>query len=485
MLRPMARSIKRFFLQPVDPAMGLLFCGLASVAIWLVAAYAPTSAGPLLGRVIAKPGSIPEGSQTWLMLLAFVPYVLGYRAVSAAPLRGARVVTVLFALFMSAVLVARILPFVSHDIFIYAFQGRAVAVHGVNPYEVYPMHVDDPFVPAMGVWLSGLKNTYGPLWTGVAAFAAAAAGDRHAALLVGLKMIAAVFFLAGIPLIALLVDADRARPRALRDGALLLYAWNPALLLEHAGNGHNDSAMIFFLLLAIVLAERRRHALSGLALAASFLMKHVTILAVPFFAAHAMAVEGGSIGNRLRVLGRFAVPMAVATVISYAPFWIGMATFDGLMQQATHIAMDISSPLAFAVAYVVGGGKGVLDQSSIAVAAPFSFGVFVFSIGTLVFLALRRRAGSLRRSAFAPVACYLATSCLWLMPWYLTWLAPLFVLEGAVAIAVMMGVADMLLYGTIFTGPLLAMALIAAFLALWFVAPMPAGRPAEAAPANV
>ncbi|HTK04487.1 MAG TPA: hypothetical protein VL500_02795 [Candidatus Eisenbacteria bacterium] len=461
----MKRRLKDLLFMPVDPSMGLLFCGIASLAIWLVAAYAPGVTGPLLGRVIAKPGTLPEGSQTWLLLLAFVPYVLGYRAVSRVPLKNARGVTAIFAALIAVVLVAKIVPFVSHDIFIYAFQGRAVAVHGVNPYEVFPSQIDDPFVPAMGEWLSGLKDTYGPLWTDVTAIAAAVAGDHYAALLAGLKGIAAMFFLAGIPLIALLVDADRKRPAALRDGAILLYAWNPALLLEFAGNGHNDSAMIFFLLLALVFAERRKHALSGLALAASFLMKHVTVLAVPFFAAQAMAAEGGPLRQRLRVLGRFVMPMAAATVVAYAPYWIGVATFHGLSQQATHVGMDIASPLAFAVAFAVGGPNGVLDQRTLDIAGPISFDLFAISMALLVFTLLRRKIGSLRRSAFAPVACYLAMACLWFMPWYLTWLAPVFVLEGAAAVAVTMGVADLLLYGVIYTGPLLGAAVVAAAMA--------------------
>ncbi|HTM68665.1 MAG TPA: hypothetical protein VL426_05175 [Candidatus Binatia bacterium] len=452
MFRTHFKDFRRLLLTRAHPAAGLLCCGLASLAIWCVVAFMPGAGGRFLGTVIFKPRTLPEGSLTWLVALAFVPYVVGYRAAAASSSRATRAVVVAFAAAMAVALVAKVVPFVSHDIFIYAFQGRAVAVHGVNPYAVYPKQVADPYVDAMGEWLSGLKDAYGPLWTDVAALAAKAAGSDPVALLAGLKAIAAAFFLASVPLVAALVDARVRRPRAERDALVLLFAWNPALLLEFAGNGHNDSAMVFFLLLALVLAERRRDVFAALALAASFLMKYVSVLAAPFFLAHAVAAAPPR--RKLAAAAWSLAPMAAAVVIAYAPYWIGGATFDGLVQQATHAGMDISSPFAFALAFAIGGPRQVLSQRTLSLAAPLAVDAFAAVSLGLVFVAFRRKI-DLGRAAFGSMACYLAIACTWFMPWYLTWLAPVFVMEGAAVAAVAASAAGIYLYHAYYTAPVL------------------------------
>lgn len=463
MLGAMRRRLRDLLFMPLDPVMGVVFCGLAMLAVWLAAAFVPGAGGPL-GRVLHKPRTLPEGTQTWTLFLAFVPYVVGYRAMAASGFRRARAVTFAFAAVMAAVLVAKVVPFVSHDIFIYAFQGRAVAVHGVNPYAVAPWEVADPYVEAMGEWLSGLKDTYGPLWTDIAALAARAAGRDPVALLAGLKAIAAAFFLAGVPLVAMLVDARARGTKASRDALVLLYAWNPALLLEYAGNGHNDSAMLFFLLLALVLAARRRHAFAALALAASFLMKYVTVLAAPFFVAYAVREAGASRRGRLAAFASSAGVMALAAAVAYAPYWIGPATFDGLVAQAAHAGIDISSPLAFALAFAIGGPRRVLSQGVLETVQPLVAVAFMLAAMGLVFTAARRRTDMVR-AAFAPIACYLVIACTWFMPWYLAWLAPFFVIEGAASAAVVASATGVFLYQAYYTAPVLAAAFALAAIA--------------------
>ena len=468
----MLRRLRNLLLMPLDPLMGAVFCGVALLAVWTAAVFAPSAGGPL-GAVLHKPHTLPEGSHTRLLYLAFVPYVIGYRAVAAAKLRHARVLIMAFAAVMAAVLVAKVLPFISHDIFIYAFQGRAVAVHGVNPYAVLPREVADPYVTAMGEWLSGLKDTYGPLWTDVTALVARAAGNDPVSMLAGLKGVAAAFFLASVPLAAALIDARVRRPKAERDALVLLYAWNPALLFEFAGNGHNDSAMIFFLLLAVLLAERRRLAFAGLAFAGSVLMKHMPVLALPFFLSHAAAAGGPRTRDKAVAAATFAVPMGAAFVVFYAPDWIGAATFGGLVQQSTHAGIDISSPLAFAIAYLAGGRHRVLSPEVLDYATPLAVDAFAAAMLVLTFVAVRRRV-ALARGAFAPIVAYLVLACTWFMPWYLAWLAPLFVMEGAAVAAIAASAAGIFLYQAYYTAPVLAVA--AAFVFLEHVRPWRAPR---------
>ena len=61
------------------------------------------------------------------------------------------------------------------------------------------------------------------------------------------------------------------------------FAWNPLILLESAGNGHNDILMVFFLLLAVYFAASDRPWLVIPALVLSISTKFVPVLVFPFF----------------------------------------------------------------------------------------------------------------------------------------------------------------------------------------------------------
>ena len=103
-----------------------------------------------------------------------------------------------------------------------------------------------------------------------------------------LKGIAALFNLANCLLVFLL-----ARRLTGGDGvaALLLYAWNPLILIETAGSAHKDAIMTTFALLGLLLAVRGRLLLGLAALLLSVLVKYLTALLVLFFVVRCLAKE--------------------------------------------------------------------------------------------------------------------------------------------------------------------------------------------------
>jgi hypothetical protein len=434
------------------------------LALWLVVLFAPHVAGPVLSRIIVKPTAVPDAGPTWLLLTLFVPYAAAYFFATRRPEAGDLAVIGVFSAVFCVALVARYLPLASYDLFLYVFQGRAVAFHGLNPYAFVPAAITDPFVAAMGQWLSGLKDTYGPLWTSFAAMLAAAIGDRPAAQVVAFKAFVAAFFLACVPVVAAIRAAVATGPAdAAEDaGAMLLFAWNPALLFELVQNGHNDAVMVFFLLAAILLALRGRLAWAGTALAASFLIKYITLLCVPFFVAYAVSRADAGARRRMAAAATLLVPAAVLTIVAYAPYWFGLGTLDGLFHQSSLAGIDISSPLAFAVAFAIAGGtKHILTQAVINGAAKPALLAFAAAAVLLTAAAFRRRVIDDRefvRFAFAPLICYLAMVSFWFMPWYLSWIVPLAVVEGAALVSLVSGVTGILLYYSYFAGPLLALA---------------------------
>ena len=92
----------------------------------------------------------------------------------------------------------------------------------------------------------------------------------------------AVFIVFDLGSIALLLAMLSARSQPLRLAGL--YAFNPVPLIGFAAEGHFDAMLIFFVLLALSLHERRCTAWSWIALGLAVQMKLVAVLLVPLFA---------------------------------------------------------------------------------------------------------------------------------------------------------------------------------------------------------
>jgi hypothetical protein len=72
-----------------------------------------------------------------------------------------------------------------------------------------------------------------------------------------------------------------ARRTAAGPAAVIAYAWNPLVLVEYAGTGHNDPTAMAWLALALLLRERRP-LVSALAFSAAVLVKLAPLAALPF-----------------------------------------------------------------------------------------------------------------------------------------------------------------------------------------------------------
>jgi hypothetical protein len=147
----------------------------------------------------------------------------------------------------------------SGDIVSYALYGRLGGVYGLNPYLSPPSIVAavDPLVK----WGGEPERTtlYGPLWTDLSAVLAR--------LTAGIDPLAHVLSYRGIGTLAVLVSMAlvwRMLPRFGSHGpqrsiGLLLFAWNPLLLFELVGNGHNDGFMLMLALLGLLVLTTPAH----------------------------------------------------------------------------------------------------------------------------------------------------------------------------------------------------------------------------------
>jgi alpha-1,6-mannosyltransferase len=245
---------------------------------------------------------------------------------------------------------ATIYPVFAIDLFIYALRSRILVLHGANPFLFPPQAFPaDPWMPLAGEW-AGLTSPYGPLWEGLAALPAWLAGDNFLAHLWGLKALGLASYWFVLGLVYLL--AGRVSPRR-RWWAVLACAWNPLLLLEIAGNGHNDLWLAVFVLPAFysMLAGRRRMAF--LALAASVLVKFTSALLLPLFLLFAARQESSRRGQVLAVLEGLAL-VIVVVVLAFAPVWPGWEHFG--VQKMSDAATR--SPMALAVLLLRAAGVG-------------------------------------------------------------------------------------------------------------------------------
>jgi hypothetical protein len=220
-----------------------------------------------------------------------------------------------------------------------AIQVRVLTAYHANPYLVPASHFpDDPFTAYDDA--QNLPASVGPLWLLLSAGPALLAGNNLLALLLLEKMLPIVFVLGCQRL--LWVIATRVAPHR-RWQALLLFSWNPLLLLESAGNGHNDSALLFFVLLAcyLFLAGPRWLALPALALAV--LINALALVLLPFFLA--------ALWRSAADFRRSALPLATGGMLALALMLACLFAFGGLtllplvFQSFTHYAFSLAALL--------------------------------------------------------------------------------------------------------------------------------------------
>ncbi|HMI31838.1 MAG TPA: glycosyltransferase 87 family protein, partial [Candidatus Limnocylindrales bacterium] len=271
-------------------------------------------------------------------------------------------------------------PTLSEDLYRYLWDGRLVA-HGINPYPHAP---SDPMLERFRGELfhhlnhAGVPTIYPPA-AQILFGATALVSATPAAWKILLLALESVLVLALLRLL---------RERGLPSDRLLLYYWNPLVIVESFGSGHVDLAAAAFLLAALALHEGRRPARAGIAFALSVLTKYVPALLIPWL-----------IRRRAWVLLAAA---AITTAILTAPFLsAGASLTTGLRIYARH--WEFNSPLYHLLHEVIASEiriRRILAGAGIAVA-----------------LVIAWRARSASAAAFWALVSFLILSPT-VFPWY-------------------------------------------------------------------
>lgn len=164
-------------------------------------------------------------------------------------------------------------PWLSSDTYAYLAYARMQVLYGINPYAFTTSALQAVGDPLSSFFLWDVVSSYGPAWTFItAAVVAVLSAFPLIVQVIAMKWLAAAAHVAlafGVARLAQLVAPQ------LKDAAFVLIAFSPLYVMEAAGSGHNDAAMLALSVWGVVAWQlgllRRACLLLGLAGAVKFL----------------------------------------------------------------------------------------------------------------------------------------------------------------------------------------------------------------------
>jgi hypothetical protein len=313
---------------------------------------------------------------------------------------------VLLAPLLAAGLLLWIHPTTSLDLYDYLYRGHMAARYGANNFIQSP---EDLRQLDRLYWYTAWRRAttaYGPLWEAMSIGIAQLSGVTLLPLLIGFKLAAALAWL----LCALAIVL--ASPPGQRLLAGYLWLWNPLVLWELLGAGHNDGWMLLFGLLAYgVLGQRPTLAL--LLITAGALIKYPLALLWPVLLAAALAQQPTTQARLLLSL-RAGLLCALLVLLAYAPWWVGPTTLDQFRDRAD---LFTNSPLALARALMLPHGEEAAIE---ALLGRFGLGLLALGVGLGMVWAWRRP-HALALIGAGVLLWFSAAGSPWMQPWYLVW----------------------------------------------------------------
>lgn len=396
----------------------LIVGGLAALSalIYWFGLTRPYHLADLYQRPLLDLRSLTDGhpAELWPLVVEFVIlfglYLAAWRIVRRAQTRSVWFVVIGSALVFGALLLF-MYPYDAADIFDNIMHGRILSVYGGNPFrDIAAQFPADPFLPYVA-WRKTI-SAYGPGWELIAGLSARLAGNDLLTNVFVFKLVLAGFMAGCAGLIAVIVR--RVSPQGALAG-VLLFLWNPVVVYETIGQGHNDVAMLFWMLLAVWLLLERRYTLTIVVLVVGALFKYIPILFIP--AALAIALRDlGAQKPRLRYLGVTALVSLGLIIAAYAPFWNGLETLSITRR------MNLYTTSLPAVA----DNLLQLNMDRTAAASLVSLTALTITAVAALLVAWRawrdRSELSFTRSMFYLTAFYLLVTVPWFHAWYAVWI---------------------------------------------------------------
>lgn len=169
-------------------------------------------------------------------------------------------------------------PAFSYDIFNYLFTAKTVVVYGKDPYVVKPI-----FFAGIDPWLNFMRWThlvsaYTPLWIAISTIPFIFGFGYFLFILFNTKIFLACFYLLTAWGVSKIVELKNPKQKAL---ALVVFAFNPLVVIESVISPHNDIVMMACAIFAWYFYLLGKKNLSYILLAFSVAAKLMTIVLYP------------------------------------------------------------------------------------------------------------------------------------------------------------------------------------------------------------
>jgi len=164
-------------------------------------------------------------------------------------------------------------PAFSNDIFNYIATARVTYAYHENPYIIMPIDiVNEPMLK----FLQAANKTalYGPTWIAITAIPYLLGLGNLLITMYMMKAVAVAFYIG----VTYLIWKFTKRP-----SAVVLFAFNPLVIIDTLVDAHNDVVMMFFALSAFYVLRRKQYVLASVLLLVSILVKGATLFVIPVF----------------------------------------------------------------------------------------------------------------------------------------------------------------------------------------------------------
>jgi len=415
----MASLRSAFKVSHIQATFCLASATLASLAIYILAFFQPANLFENYTRTkLGLQFLYPEGA--WgnvQLILAFTAlgllYLFSYRIVRQFHDKVSWGIVISAGLLYALVMLL-IVPFDAADIYDNIAHGRLLGVYHANPYQqVILDYPQDPFY-TYAAWKRTI-SAYGPIWETLAGLAAKWAGNSIIANILIFKFLPGFFHFASLLIVWLILR--RTRPEFALAGVLLL-AWNPVVLYETWGNGHNDMVMVFWILAAIWMVNLRRYSLAVLSLTIGALVKFIPLLLFPA-ALMAGLWDQRKLRDRYWFLPKTALAAVGIILIAYLPFWKA-GNLLSLKRHAHLFTTSIPAVLYKALRPTLG-----IDNAAYLVTMVTLCGLGIFVLYQTLHQSPSEPSQYFTLKAINILAFYLMVACLWFQQWYGLWLISL------------------------------------------------------------
>jgi hypothetical protein len=342
----------------------------------------------------------------------------------------------------------------SQDIFSYIAYARMGTLYHLNPLTAIPINIrHDPVFPY--IYWTKQPSAYGPTWGIITCilqwFSIPFGTQSLIPMVLALRLVGLLMHLGSVLLVwsltGSLLRGSNPASQHRRLIATLAFAWNPLLLIESCINAHNDTTILFLVLLALWFLRPRQqeqavpayaYYMTAAFLAITACIKVTLIIVAPGLILFLWTQNPRNIRRIIGVILTYILVM----ILLYAPFWQGGQVLH-VLQVNPGLVGSVNSPYEFVVklflsAVIVTGTQP--PHHLIAATERFthqgSIALFILAYVALCLYALAtpRRMNSLpmliRWMAFVWFL-YCLVGSPWLWSWYLTTFFGLFAVVEA------------------------------------------------------